>query len=150
MPEDVRVSPASRQDLAAIAELMQELMDVLHTSEGIDRQQLASSLEKLYASPGCCMLVARKGGRVVGFAQFYTRQTALNPRPCAALDELVVKKGLRRQGIGRLLVDRVIEECRKLDCFEVEVSTELTNSPAQAFYQEYGFEREAVLFEKHL
>ena len=96
------------------------------------------------------MLVAKKDGKVIGFAQFYTHQTALNPKPCAALDELVVAKEYRRQGIGKLLIEKVIEECRKLDCFEVEVSTELANTIAQKFYKDCGFTEEAVLFEKHL
>jgi len=48
------------------------------------------------------------------------------------------------------LIERVINECRKLDCCEVEVSTELTNATAQKFYKDCGFTKEGLLLEKHL
>ena len=150
MPQPVSITLATTSDLTAIAELMRELIDVLRTNEGINRQELTQSLDKLYKTQNSYMLVAKKDGKVIGFAQFYTRQTALNPKPCATLDELVVNKEYRRQGIGKLLVEKVIDECRKLDCYEVELSTELTNTIAQKFYKGCGFTEEAVLFEKHL
>ncbi len=117
MSQSVSITLATISDLAAIVELMGELIDVLRTNEGINRQELTQSLDKLYKTKNSYMLVAKKGGKVIGFAQFYTRQTALNPKPCATLDELVVDKEYRRQGIGKLLIEKVIDECRKLDCF---------------------------------
>jgi len=150
MSQFVYITLATTNDLTAIAELMGELIDVLHTEEGINRQELTKSIDKLYKAQNSYMLVAKKDGKVIGFAQFYTRQTALNPKPCATLDELVVTKKYRRKGIGKLLIERVISECRKLGCCEVEVSTELTNTIAQKFYKDCGFTKEGMLLEKHL
>jgi ribosomal protein S18 acetylase RimI-like enzyme len=150
MPQSVSITFASVDDLSSIEELMGELIDALYTEEGINRQELTNSLDKLYKAQNSYMLVAKKDDMVVGFAQFYTRQTALNPNPCATLDELVVSRQYRRQGIGKLLIEMVIDECRKLHCCEIEVSTEITNIIAQKFYKDCGFIEEGMLFEKHL
>jgi ribosomal protein S18 acetylase RimI-like enzyme len=150
MSQSVSITLATANDLTAIEELMRELIDVLRTEEGINRQELTKSLDKLYKAQNSYMLIAKKDSKAIGFAQFYTRQTALNPQTCAALDELVVAKEYRRQGIGKLLIERVINECRKLGCCEVEVSTELTNTIAQKFYKDCGFTKEGMLLEKHL
>ena len=150
MPQSITITIASIKDLPDIEELMGELIDALNTKEGINRQALARSLNKLYKAQNSYMLVAKKDGRTIGFAQFYTRQTALNPKPCAMLDELVVAKKYRRRGIGKLLIKKVIDECRKLDCYEIEVTTEITNSIAHKFYKDCGLIEEGTLFEKHL
>ena len=150
MSQSVSITLATTNDLTAIAELMGEMIDVLRTKEGINRQELTQSLDKLYKTQNSYMLIAKKDDKVIGFTQFYTRQTALNPKTCATLDELVVAKEYRRQGIGKLLIEKVIDECRKLDCFEVEISTELANTIARKFYKDCGFTEEAVLLEKHL
>ena len=150
MPQPITIAFADTCDLIAVEELIADLIDTLHSEEGINRQGLANSLVRLYEAPNSYMLVARKDGKVVGFARFYTRQTALNPKPTAALDELVVSKEHRRQGIGKLLVEKVTDECKKLHCCEIEVSTEIDNTDAQEFYKNCGFSEEAILFEKHL
>ena len=95
-------------------------------------------------------LIAEEEGEVVGFAHFTTRLTILHRGPSAVVEEIAVKSSKRGQGIGEKLLSEVVENCKKIGCSEVEVSTENSNEKARAFYKKLGFSDDAVLFEKHL
>ena len=56
----------------------------------------------------------------------------------------------RGQGVGRALVQAAIEWAKAQACSEVEVSTGLDNTAAQALYRQLGFDDEALLLECEL
>jgi GNAT superfamily N-acetyltransferase len=66
------------------------------------------------------------------------------------IDELVVAKTYRGRGIGKVLIEAATDKCRELGCCEVEVSTEMTNDKARAFYKSCGFKEDSVLLEYDL
>jgi ribosomal protein S18 acetylase RimI-like enzyme len=63
------------------------------------------------------------------------------------IDELIVSKKYRGQGVGKELLSKVVKHCRDLGCCELEVSTLMSNQIARDFYRKCGFEEEAVLLE---
>lgn len=71
----------------------------------------------------------------------------MHPGPSGLIDELVVSKSSRGAGIGKQLIQAVIDKCRESGCYEVEVSTEKSNTKARRFYKTCGFEEDAVLLE---
>ena len=60
------------------------------------------------------------------------------------LSRLIVKEGYRRQGIGRKLVDHVIEKARAEGFSELSVGVDTNNYPALKLYHAAGFDR--ILF----
>jgi GNAT superfamily N-acetyltransferase len=86
-------------------------------------------------------------GRVVGLLTASQRWTLWHAGPCALIEELVVDEKARRRGIGRALIQAALDWASAQGCSEVEVSTELDNSVARAFYRRLGFESEALLLE---
>jgi ribosomal protein S18 acetylase RimI-like enzyme len=144
------ITPAGEVDLPAIKILMTELLDAMNDTEGLDIEQAARNCREMLQDPAYHMLVARDNDRILGFVNFNTRKTILHPHESGLIDELIVSKSSRGSGIGRQLILAVIEECRRLGCSEVEVSTEKSNRNARRFYRACGFEEEAVLLEKQL
>mmetsp|Transcript_7992 Transcript_7992/g.10497 ORF Transcript_7992/g.10497 Transcript_7992/m.10497 type:complete len:189 (+) Transcript_7992:289-855(+) len=64
---------------------------------------------------------------------------------------LAVRENYRRKGIGKALVNLVLQRMKKLDCTSATLETEVTNRTAQKLYQEcFGFVREEMLVRYYL
>lgn len=140
---------ARESDLPAIRPLIAELMETLEDPSGFDLERAMENCRALLGRPDHALLLAWIEGTACGFVHLTTRQSILHDRPTGLIDELVVAREFRGQGVGRLLIDAAVARCRDLGCCEVEVSTERSNRPAQEFYRKCGFDDEAVLFELH-
>lgn len=141
---------AKESDLPAIEGLLEELVNAMQDLEGFDISKAIENCHILLDDANGNLLVAKVGDSVVGFVDFTTRKTALHPAPCGLIDELIVAKKYRGQGIGRQLISAAIDKCRKLGCCEIEVSTQKTNAKAREFYKSLGFEDIGVLLEMQL
>lgn len=141
---------AKTSDLPQIEILLRDLIDAIENTENMDIENASSNCHQMIDSPNSHILLARLGNEIVGFIHLTTRMSILHNAPSGLIDELVVAKTHRGRGIGRLLIEAAINKCRDLGCCEVEVSTEMTNEKARAFYKSCGFEEDAVLLEYDL
>lgn len=67
------------------------------------------------------------------------------------LGMLAVGKGYRRRGIGKALVQQVLDRMQDRGCESVILETEVTNTTAQRLYQDsFGFVREELLVRYYL
>jgi ribosomal protein S18 acetylase RimI-like enzyme len=141
----VEIRPATALDAPAAVGLMAQLGEFGHgqVDPGVEER-----LRTMIESPQYAILVAEAGqGQVVGLLTMSQRWTLWHTGPCALIEELVVDKGARRQGIGRALIQAALDWARAQGCSEVELSTEPDNLKAQAFYRRLGFESTALLLE---
>jgi len=148
--KDILIREATKSDLHAVGKLLEDLVDAMDSTEGIDTEIALKNYERLLRDTGSHFLVAAREGTPVGFINFTVRQTILHQSPSALIDELVVAEEHRGKGVGRQLMQATIEKCRNLGCCEVEVSTEKTNLKARKFYKQCGFEELGTLFEVDL
>ncbi|HEX9912582.1 MAG TPA: GNAT family N-acetyltransferase [candidate division Zixibacteria bacterium] len=147
MLNDITITPATEADLPSIKPLLLELMDAMDNTEGFDVEKSFENCRVLIRDPAHYMLLAKDKDKVAGLVNFTTRKTIMHPGPSGLIDELIVSRSHRGLGIGKQLILAAIQKCRELDCCEVEVSTEKSNSKAREFYQRCGFEEDAVLLE---
>jgi ribosomal protein S18 acetylase RimI-like enzyme len=111
---------------------------------------LIENCRSLLKGPDNYSLVARCDGETADFINFTTRKTIMHTSSSGLIDELVVSRNRRGQGIGKKLVLAAADKCRELGCSEIEVSTEKSNRNARRFYKNIGFEENAVLLEMGL
>jgi ribosomal protein S18 acetylase RimI-like enzyme len=134
-------------DLPAMRPLIVELIGALEDPTGFDPDRAMENCREMLGLPDHHVLLARIGGTASGLVHLTIRQSILHDRPTGLIDELVVAREFRGQGIGRMLMDAALDRCRELGCCEVEVSTERSNRQAQEFYGRCGFSEQGVLFE---
>jgi ribosomal protein S18 acetylase RimI-like enzyme len=93
-----------------------------------------ATLPGAYASPRGRLLLAQDGSRVVGCV-------ALRPltNDACEMKRLYVRPGNRASGVGRQLVDRVIEEARAVGYARMLLDTLPTMASAQRMYERLGF-----------
>ncbi|MDZ7933059.1 MAG: GNAT family N-acetyltransferase [Rhodococcus sp. (in: high G+C Gram-positive bacteria)] len=125
--EIVRVDPAADRPLAEhILEVQKASYAVEARLIGDDRIPLLhESMDDLCAAQ-VHWLLAREGDEILGAATWFE----------AEIDRLVVAPHAHRRGIGRALVDAMLES---IVAQRVHVATGRDNSPARRLYESFGF-----------
>ena len=142
------IRPAAAGDAPAVIGLMAQLNEVVH---GQVDAGMEDRLRAMLNLPQYAIFVAEdEQGQIVGLLTASHRWTLWHMGPCAIIEELVVDEAARGQGAGRALVQAAIEWAKAQACSEVEVSTGMDNTAAQALYRRLGFESEALLLEYEL
>lgn len=60
------------------------------------------------------------------------------------ITNVVVDDGYRRLGIGRKMLEKVIDQCGQLDIKDVTLEVRIGNKPAISLYEEFGFKEEGI------
>jgi ribosomal protein S18 acetylase RimI-like enzyme len=93
------------------------------------------------ASSDGVVFVALDGEEVVGFlmAQLSEYPPVFNGRKHGSIADTAVKEGRRREGIGTMLVARVMEWFKEKGIRRIEVRVAHVNPEGQAFWAKQGF-----------
>ena len=82
--------------------------------------------------------VLLKDGRLIGWVHgIYSLRVESDP--FVEIGGLVVDKDFRRQGLGKLLVDKIIEWSHFRTCHMIRVRCNIIRKEANAFYSTIGF-----------
>jgi N-acetylglutamate synthase-like GNAT family acetyltransferase len=132
------------QDIPRILELYEQLTE---EKQNIPPDTIKRVFAEIEAMPRQSFLVAAKDGRVVGtlFLQIVPNFTH-DARPWAIIENMVVDSACRRQGIGRLLIEKAFAISREAGCYKVQLLSNKKRLEAHRFYHSMGFEDSAVGF----
>ena len=83
-------------------------------------------------------LVCKEEGKMLGFLIF-------SPiKPEAHLLSIAVTKTQQSKGMGSLLIKSMISQCKAMGINQVFLEVRVSNEKAIAFYQKYGFKKDAI------
>lgn len=107
LQNDLEIHPARREDIPVILEMVLELAEfeklaheLVATREDYERA--------LFGDPAAAeALLAEVGGEPVGYAIFFSTFSTFVGRPGIWLEDLYVRPGFRRKGIGKTLLQAV-------------------------------------------
>jgi ribosomal protein S18 acetylase RimI-like enzyme len=146
--EEIQIRRATPEDLEAVLDLWQEMMDY-HASLDRRFQQVADSrdhfrmtLREWMADDTQRVLVAVDDGEIVGYT---IGRIAENPpmfqvRFLGHVSDICVAREQRRQGIGRKLFSALLNWFRRQGLPVVQLSVAAANPVSQAFWREMGFQ----------
>lgn len=103
---------------------------------GLEQQLDLLQIGKHYQENGGQFWLARVDGKVVGSIALIALE---NGR--AALKKMFVAKDYRKTGLGRQLVNTLVDFCKEEGIEEVYLGTTQRFVSAQRFYRNYGFEK---------
>jgi ribosomal protein S18 acetylase RimI-like enzyme len=86
------------------------------------------------------LVVALDGDLVVGFISGVIYVHPDKPAPELWINEIGVASSHQRQGIGKALMQAILEEAKRSGCNEAWVLTDRANLPAMAMYKSAGGE----------
>jgi GNAT superfamily N-acetyltransferase len=90
------------------------------------------------------LFLAFADAAAIGFTQLYPSFSSGAMARIFILNDLFVSPGARRRGAGRALLQAAAEYGRRVGAIRLVLSTELTNTTAQALYEKAGWKRDTV------
>lgn len=147
---DALIDFATTADLPAMADLLEELF-TLESDFRPDRAAQLRGLGLILDNPALGRLfVLRVDGKVAGMANaLITVSTALGA-PVLLLEDVIVSRAHRGQGLGRRLIEHVLAWARQQGLKRVTLLADKDNAPALAFYDKLGFEPSAMVVRRRL
>ena len=141
-PPRVLIRHFDSQDSTAVLQLANELIP---KSEGTQR---ATMLKNLLRDPNYTIYVAEVDERIAGFIDLRIFPDFVEGIPLALIQNVMVHKPFRRQGIGSKLLHQVVSDAIQRNVGEIHVWTEFKNQQAITFYIHHGFQKRGVVLEK--
>jgi len=136
---------AKIEDSESITELSNQLG---YATLNTDMQ---NRLEKILQHGENCVYVAAENGQVVGWIHgFFSMRVESDF--FVEIGGLVVNENFRKKGIGRKLVDKLIDWARLKNCEKIRVRCNVIRTESHRFYEKIGFEvnKEQKVFNKRL
>ncbi len=133
-----------REDFEAVVSLLAQLWP----GKTVNPKNLARTLDRMVFSDNTELLCAERDGKVVAFASLATLSNLWQEGLVLYLTTMIVDEQHRRSGIGKLLMERVLEIARKRGCAKIELESAFDRVEAHAFYKKMGFEKRAYFFSR--
>jgi len=132
---EIAIRRIGRGDSGRFDRVADEVFD-----EAVDHRRLLAYL----AEPGHLMVVALRGGEVIGQVAAVVHRHPDKPTELY-IDEVGVAPAFQRRGIARRMLAAMFAWGRELGCEEAWVGTEPDNLPARALYESGDAEAEPLL-----
>ncbi len=135
------VTPITESDLPAVVELLEEMDRFYGVTEFEPAEARKAQIRSLLfrGPPAAHVLLARDDDRVMGLAAYSFLWPAVGLTQSLFLKELYVAQACRRQGVGRLLMQRLVDLAAETGCSRVEWMTDQGNVDAWTFYAQIGY-----------
>lgn len=133
---------ASPDELPIVARLLGEFRDWWRKSEPGDEAIEVDAGRILEGGDGEYLIAHDASGQPAGVAQVRFRWSVWTSAPDCWLEDLYVSAAARGEGLGRRLVEAVIELARERGCARVELDVNEDNEAAIALYVACGFRTE--------
>ena len=130
------IRKAVNDDCKRMMELIQELAEYVKEPDGVTVTLDHFTASGFGENPVWWAYVAEKDGIVQGFALWYVRYSTWKGQRMY-LEETLVTEKLRGKGIGKLLFDKLIEECKAQKYSGLVWQVLDWNEPAINFYKKY-------------
>ncbi|MGB9988359.1 GNAT family N-acetyltransferase [Pseudoduganella rhizocola] len=132
----VRIRLATPADIPALVDLMESFY--AESSYPLDRAWAARSFETLLAQPALGAIWVADNGSLIGHAVLTVRYAMEFGALAAAIDDLFVHAGYRRQGVAYALLAALLDDCSARGCRSVYVEVGASNAGATALYERFG------------
>jgi GNAT superfamily N-acetyltransferase len=144
---DVLVRRALQTDLGALLALYHELADSRVTAAPADRASSEPVLAEILADPRRQLVVAIVDGQLVGTADLLVVPNLTHRgEPWAIVENVIVARAVRRTGVGRALMQHLIELARAAGCCKLQLLSGKHRTQAHEFYRSLGLEAVAEGF----
>jgi GNAT superfamily N-acetyltransferase len=119
-----------------------EMINELWTYDDVtaDRDNINRAVDLVFSQPDLAEIhLLYEGDKVAGYFILVPSFGIEYGGPYVTLDELFVREPFRRRGLGRQIINFVLDRCREQGWLVVEAMAFQENETAQYFYGAHGF-----------
>jgi GNAT superfamily N-acetyltransferase len=137
---DLDLKQAETADLEAVIPLFDQYRSFYGQTSDLAaaRTFLAARLQ----NQDSVIFLAFQNGQPVGFTQLYPSFSSVSMRPIWILNDLFVLLAHRQQGVASQLMQAAEQYAAQSGAIRVALSTQVTNTTAQALYESRGYQRD--------
>ena len=95
-------------------------------------------------------IVAILNGKIIGLLISEISVKMHRSKKCSFIDDIIVDKDYRGNGVGKLLLESAVNYSIEQDCEVIELTSYLSNEDAHRFYENNGFKKHSYKFKKYL
>lgn len=136
----ITVERVTSPETVALSDI-NELLPQLHTSTANPNDSLGAQadLDTIATDKNVIFVVAKDDSKVIGMATGYL--IVKFGKKIGYIEEVVVSEAYRGQGIGRRLLELIIEEAKKAQVRQLYLTSRAGRTEANSLYQKLGFEK---------
>ncbi|CAL9489138.1 GNAT family N-acetyltransferase [Streptomyces sp. DH-12] len=144
---DLQIRPATTDDVLAIVAMLADDPLGARRESPDDLAPYLTAMDRLRADPNQHLVVAVRGGRVVGTLQL-TIIPGLSRRGAtrSIIEGVRVHADERGSGLGSRMMEWAIDTSRREGCRLVQLTSDNTRTDAHRFYERLGFTASHVGF----
>jgi GNAT superfamily N-acetyltransferase len=137
MKANTIIRQGKKEDLPAVLLLIKELAEYEKAPQEVEVTVQEMQKNGFGEHPVFKFFVAEKQSEIVGIALYYTKYSTWKG-PCIFLEDLIVTQNERRNGVGSLLFEKMIELAKEMKVPRLEWQVLEWNEPAINFYKKYN------------
>lgn len=125
----------------ALVNLMNEyIADKMGGGEPYTDDQKIKLVQGLRDHPTSMVFFAITENSFVGLVNCFVNFATFTVKPFINIHDVIVTEKWRGKGVGRKMLERVIDEGRKIDCSKITLEVREDNKRARSLYQSLGFD----------
>jgi GNAT superfamily N-acetyltransferase len=133
------IRKATLTDIEAMTGLLYQLFSI-EEDFTFDETKQKQGLELLISSPQSAVaFVAELDCKVIGMLTAQTNISTAEGKKAAVLEDMVIDKNLRQQGIGKKLMQAMEQWAKELNISRLQLLADKTNTPALSYYDKLGW-----------
>lgn len=137
---NINIRPATEHDYEAVYALLLEFAGFHGSSDKVYTTVAQLKRDKDLFQ---CLVAETDDKQILGFASHFFTYYSWSGK-ALYIDDLYVTQSHRKQGIGKKLLDVIVQKAKDNNCFKVRWQTSKWNNNAIAFYKTYGAEIDEV------
>jgi GNAT superfamily N-acetyltransferase len=146
---NIKIRPATKKDTGTILNLLYELGRPKPKNK-LEETYFGRQITRYTKDRDKKILLAESNSKIVGAVSMIIIPKLNRTNPELYIPELVVAKGHRRSGIGKLLINACIDVAKKKNCFRIRLESGRQRKEAHRFYNKLQFEQSALTYTKKL
>ena len=140
----MKIRPARPTDAPVLAELIRSL------GYRCEAAEVPGQLAVIEGQGDAVLVAESEEGKVVGFAALHLMRVFHQPRPLGYITAFATDPTVRRQGIGRKLLEAAEGWARENGCYRLALTSAEHRTDAHTFYPACGFPMTGRRFGKDL
>ena len=133
----------NKDDLIGILELLKQLSEKADFSENNDLEYINKIWDKIENS-NIKYFLAKDNNKIIGSCYIcIIPNLTYNGKSIGYIENVIVNKNYRKLGIGKKIMEMVIEYAKENNCYKVVLQSGIKRIEAHKFYEKIGFNGES-------
>ena len=134
------IRDAMPADVPELSRLLDDLFSIEQDFQPNTENQQRGMLLLLQQPERGCIKLAEEGGRIIGMVSAQLVISTAEGAPSAWVEDMVVDNAWRGRGIGRALLDSLMDWARTKGATRAQLLVDLDNEPALGYYRHLGWD----------